>query len=61
MESLGELQCLVLGQFGEASQHVHDLLAKLASLKAQAHSRNIQQQVGYVPPMPTAGGSVSLL
>ena len=40
LESLGELQCLVLGQFGEASQHIHDLLEKIASLKAQSLSRS---------------------
>ena len=45
LESLGELQCLVLGQFGEASQHTHDLLVKLASLKAQGHSRKIGRAI----------------
>ena len=29
-----ELQCLVAGQYGEVSQHYHDLLAKLAKSKA---------------------------
>ena len=41
LESLGELQCLVLGQFGEGSQNLHDLLEELATVKAQAHSRSI--------------------
>ena len=45
LASLGDLQCLVLGQFGEASQHVHDLLHKLATLKAQSVGRAIGRPV----------------
>ena len=37
LNSYGDLQCLVLGQFGEGSQHVHDL----ASQKAATHSRSL--------------------
>ena len=43
LKSFGELQCLVAGQYGEVSQHYHDLLAKLAKSKAahfsQTHGR----------------------
>ena len=35
----GDLQCLVAGQFGEVSQHVHDLLGTLATYKAGHISR----------------------
>ena len=34
LKSFGDLQCLVAGQYGEVSQHYHDLLAKLAKTKA---------------------------
>ena len=34
LKGFGELQCLVAGQYGEVSQHYHDLLAKLATSKA---------------------------
>ena len=34
LKSFGDLQCLVAGQYGEVSQHYHDLLAKLAKAKA---------------------------
>ena len=40
LNAFGELQCLVLGQFGEGSQHVHDLLQVLATLKSEALSRS---------------------
>ena len=45
LNSFGNLQCLVLGQFGEASQHVHHLLNKLSTIKAKAHSRAIGRPV----------------
>ena len=45
LQSLGELQCLVLGQFGEGSQHVHALLEKLSHLKAASLSRAIGRPV----------------
>ena len=35
------MQCLVAGQYGEVSQHYHDLLAKLAKTKAD-HMSQIQ-------------------
>ena len=38
LKSFGELNCLVAGQYGEVSQHYHDLLAKLAKLKAARFS-----------------------
>ena len=38
LKSFGELQCLVAGQYGEVSQHYHDLLAKLAKTKAAQFS-----------------------
>ena len=34
LESFGDLQCIVAGQYAEVSQHTHDLLKKLASSKA---------------------------
>ena len=34
LKGFGELHCLVAGQYGEVSQHYHDLLAKLAKTKA---------------------------
>ena len=40
LNAFGELQSLVLGQFGEGSQHVHDLLQALATLKAEALSHS---------------------
>ena len=45
LESLGELQCLVLGQFGEASQDLHILLEKLSHLKAQCVGRSLGRPV----------------
>ena len=41
LKSFGELLCLVAGQYGEVSQHYHDLLAKLAKTKA-AHISQTQ-------------------
>ena len=35
LDSLGELQCLVLGQYGEASLDLHILLEKLSHVKAK--------------------------
>ena len=34
LQGFGEIQCIVAGQYGEVSQHTHDLLRKLASCKA---------------------------
>ena len=34
LQSFGELQCIVAGQYGEVSQHTHDLLRKLTACKA---------------------------
>ena len=34
LKGFGGLQCLVAGQYGDVSQHYHDLLAKLATSKA---------------------------
>ena len=45
LDSFGELQCLVLGQYSEGSQHLHDLLDRLATLKAESHSHNIGRAV----------------
>ena len=41
LKSFGDLLCLVAGQYGEVSQHYHDLLAKLAKTKA-AHISQTQ-------------------
>ena len=51
LKSFGELQCLVAGQYGEVSQHYHNLLAKLAKVKV-AHSHmgvpsQIQSKASY--------------
>ena len=40
LESWGELQCLVVGQFGEGSQHLHQLLYQLAEAKVTYHARS---------------------
>ena len=45
LDSLGDLQSLVLGQFGEGSQQLHGLLEKLANLRAEGQSRSIGQPV----------------
>ena len=34
LKEFGDLLCLVAGQYGEVSQHMHDLLAKLCKTKA---------------------------
>ena len=34
LKGFGDLLCLVAGQYGEVSQHFHDLLAKLSKAKA---------------------------
>ena len=34
LKGFGDLICLVAGQYGEVSQHFHDLLAKLSKAKA---------------------------
>lgn len=44
LEGFGELQCLVVGQYGEVSQHTHDLLRKLASCKA-SHISQLEGRV----------------
>ena len=39
LNGFGDLQCLVVGQFGEVSQHLHDLLAQFADCMADKVSR----------------------
>ena len=39
LETWGELQGLVVGQFGEGSQHLHSLLRQLAEAKVLAKAR----------------------
>ena len=39
LESWGELQGLVVGQFGEGSQHLHELLGQLAEAKVAKQAR----------------------
>ena len=40
LESFGDLLCLVVGQFGECSPHLHTLLARFADEKVRKMSRS---------------------
>ena len=45
LEGFGDLACLVIGQFAEGSQHLHNFLLRCSELKA----RRIHQMTGEFP------------
>ena len=51
LESLGELQCLVVGRFGEGSTDLHVLLKRLA----EARANNVARAMGRPTSVSEAG------
>ena len=45
LQSFGDLQCLVVGQYGEVSQHLHDLLGRFATCQADQIARSTGRPV----------------